>query len=162
MMRKLIAATAAAALGLSTVTPALAQSASFYDQYLPDRAAVASVNLKVPLGGGEESATKPSAGLSFGYRQKVDTTTFDGLGRYREANMADLRFTSDGLEKAQVASFNFADMGQSDQIKGKAKLGAMEDGDYTLWIVLGVVVGGVLICWAAGCFGDDDDDDLND
>jgi hypothetical protein len=34
----------------------------------------------------------------------------------------------------------------------------MDDGDYTLWIVLGVVVGGVLICWAAGCFGDDDDD----
>jgi len=159
MMRKLIAATAAAALSLSTVTPALAQSASFYDQYLPDRAAVASVNMKVPLGGGDAKASKPSAGLSFGYRQKVDTTTFDGLGKYREANLADLRFTEDGLDKAQVASFNFADMGTTDQIKGKTKLGAMEDGDYTLWIVLGVVVGGVLICWAAGCFGDDDDDD---
>ena len=160
MMRKLIAATAAAALGLSTVTPALAQSASFYDQYLPDRAAVASVNMKVPLGGGDDAkASKPSAGLSFGYRQKVDTTTFNGLGKYREANLADLRFTDDGLEKAQVGSFNFADMGKSDQIQGKTKLGAMEDGDYTLWIVLGVVVGGVLICWAAGCFGDDDDDE---
>ena len=160
MVRKLIAATAAAAIGLSSVTPALAQSASFYDQYLPDRAAVASLNLKVPLGATEAKANKPTAGLSFGYRQKLDATTFDGLGRYRDATVADLRFSSDGMEKAQVASLNFADMGKTDELTGKAKLGAMEDGDYTLWIVAGVVVAGVLICWAAGCFGDDDDDDL--
>lgn len=159
MVRKLIAATAAAAIGLSAVTPALAQSASFYDAYLPDRAAVASMNVKVPLGAGDQKASKPTAGLSFGYRQKVDANSMTGLGRYRDASMADLRFSSDGMEKAQLGAVNFADLGKTDTLDGKAKLGMMDDGSATLWIVAGVVVAGVLICWAAGCFGDDDDDD---
>jgi hypothetical protein len=153
MIRRIVTATAAAALCLSSVTPALAQNYAFTGFDAP-RGAAATLNLRVPLDDARPEA-KPTYGLTLGYGRTVGSQELDGRTISRGMQLADFRFDgSPKMAKAQVLSFDLANLDND------RRLNMAEDGDNTLWIVVGIVAAGVAICLLADCFeGDDDDDD---
>jgi hypothetical protein len=153
MIRKIVTATASAALVIASVTPAYAQSYG-YSAFDKPPGATASMNLRVPLGVEKEKA-KPTYGLTFGWGHSVAAPTLDGRTVTREVKLADLRFTGPfELQKAEVATFDLANL------KGDRRLNMMGGEDSTLWIVVGIVAAGVAVCLViADCFDDDDDDD---
>jgi hypothetical protein len=155
MVRKLVTATASAALCLSSISPAFAQSSAFSGFDAP-RGATATVNLRVPLGV-EKEAAKPSYGLTLGYGKTVANQEMGVRSGSRELRFADFRFdgSSNKLAKAQVMSFDLANLDKDRRMNltGEAS---------TVWIVVGVVAAGVAICLLAECFDDDDDDDFDD
>lgn len=154
MVRNIISATASAALCLMSVTPAMAQEYR-YSGFDAPRGAVATANLRVPLGT-EKAKAKPTYGLSFGFGQTSGAATLDGRTTTRLVQLADLRFDGSGLERAQVASFDLANLDDD------KRLNLMDGGDNTLWIVVGLVAAGVAICLLADCFeGDDNNHDDN-
>ena len=155
MIRKIVTATASAALIIASVTPAFAQSYG-YSAFDKPPGATASVNFKVPLGV-EKAKAKPTYGLTFGWGQSVAAPTLDGRAVTREVKLADLRFTGPfQLQKAEVVTFDLANL------KGDRRLNMTGGEDSTTWIVVGLVAAGVAICLLADCFGGDDDDDEDD
>lgn len=154
-MRKLLSATAAAALVTSSITPAYATTRYGMEPVNAPEGLSALVNLKVPLGVSSPKAKKASYGLAFGYGHRVGDANMERGFTVREAKLADIRFTdSFKLQKAQVATFDLANLDQ-DQ-----RLNLTGEGDNTLWIVVGLVAAGVAVCLLADCFdGDDNDDD---
>jgi hypothetical protein len=153
MVRKIVTATASAALCLSAVSPALAQNHAFSGFDAP-RGATATVNLRVPLGVEKEQA-KPTYGLTLGYGQVVPNQELGVRSGSRELRFADFRFdgSSNKLAKAQVMSFDLANLDKD------RRLNMAEGESSTVWIVVGLVAAGVAICLLADCFDDDDDDD---
>ena len=155
MLRKVLAATASAALVLGSVTPAFAQSYG-YSAFDAPRGATASINFKVPLGV-EKQAAKPTYGFSLNYGHEVGSPTLDGRTTTREMKLADIRFSGPlKLQKAEMMTFDLAHLDQD------RRLNMSEDGDNTVWIIVGLVAAGVAICLLADCFGGDDDDDDDD
>ncbi|HEV2748094.1 MAG TPA: hypothetical protein VGW34_12455 [Allosphingosinicella sp.] len=150
MVRKLVTATACAALCLTSATPALAQNYAFSTFDAP-RGATATVNLRIPLGQGYTNAEKPSYGLTLGYGQTVGAQTLDGRTTSREMRFADFRFSGNKMAKAQVMSFDLANLEED------RRMNLTGEGN-TLWIVVGLVAAGVAICLLADCFEGDDDD----
>ncbi|HYD25935.1 MAG TPA: hypothetical protein VEB68_14190 [Croceibacterium sp.] len=153
MVRKLVAATVSAALCLAPVAPAFAQTYSAADAVQAPLGATATLNLRVPLGGGP-NLKEPTYGLTLGYGQEVGTGD-SGQLLTRQVNVADIRFSSDGfLRQANVASFDLANLDKdrrfSNDLTGEGN---------TLWIVVGLVAAGVAICLLADCFEGDDDED---
>lgn len=155
MVRKIVTATASAALCLSSVSPALAQNYAFTGFDAP-RGATATVNFKVPLDQGRHKA-KPTYGLTFGYGQTVGSPDLDGRTISRGMQLADFRFDGEKMAKAQVMSFDLANLDKD------RRLNMFDDGEgNSAWIIVGVVAAGVAICLLAGCFDGDDDDDDDD
>lgn len=152
MVRRIVTATASAALCLSSVSPALAQNHAFSGFETP-RGATATVNLRVPLGVETEQA-KPTYGLTFGYGKTVGNQEMGIRSGSRELRFADFRFdgSSNKLAKAQVMSFDLARLDKDRRLN-------MFNNPNTGWIIVGVVAAGVAICLLADCFDDDDDDD---
>ncbi len=149
-MKRLLCATLSAAVCVATVTPALAQDYGFYDAFAGRRdAATATANLKVPLGA---TNAKPTYGLTLNYGPAAVSPS--GFSEKPQVKLADLRFSSEGLDQAKLGGFDFA---QADGDVGDRL--NMTGGDNTVWVVVGLVAAGVAICVLADCFDDDDDDD---
>lgn len=122
--------------------------------------ATATVNFTVPLGAAPARERKATYGLTLGYGRQLNSLTPDGRPVVRQAKLADIRF-ADGfkLHKAEVVTFDLANLDKDARLNmGPGK------GKETTWLwVGGIVVAGALVCWAAGCFdNDDDDDDFDD
>ena len=148
MVRKIVTATASAALCLASVSPALAQNYAFSGFDAP-RGATATLNLRVPLGDQSEAA-KPTYGLTLGYGHTVGSPTFDGRTTTREMRFADFRLNGQKIAKAQVMSFDLANLDKD------RRMNLTGEGN-TLWIIVGLVAAGVAICLLADCFEGDDD-----
>ena len=151
MVRKFVSATVSAALCLMSVAPVMAQEyrSTVFDA---PRGATATVNLRVPLGGGRDNAQQPSYGLTASYGQTVGSPTPEGRPITRAVNVADLRFSGDGLRNARIAGFDLAHL---DRYRQMYQFG---DGANTIWIVVGLVAAGVAICLLAECFEDDEEE----
>jgi hypothetical protein len=150
MAPKIVTAAAVAALCLGSFTPAIAQS-SAYSTFDAPRGTSATVNLRVPLGA-EPGEKKASYGFTFGYGQTVGSPELDGRTRSREMRFADIRFAEGKLAQANVVSFDLANLDEDPRMN---MIGAANT---AIWLVGAVVIGG-LVCWAAGCFDDEDDED---
>lgn len=111
MDRSIIAALAAAAI-IASASPAGA------DPFAPptERAplgATAALSLKVPLGPKTAASERPSYGLSFNYGRSVGNPYLDGRPVSQALKLGDLRFDSEGLASARLASFDLRDFGRS-------------------------------------------------
>ena len=146
-MRKLLSATVSAALCVSALVPSMALAQEYrFTGFDAPRGATATVNLRVPLGSERQRAT---AGLTFGYGQTMPLADLTGRTQTRQINLADFRFTQDGLRNARVASFDLANLDQD------RRMNLTGEGN-TLWIIVGLVAAGVAICLLADCFDGDD------
>ena len=150
MLRKFVTATVSAALCTASILPTAvaAQEYRFTGADAP-RGVSATVNLRVPLG---RENRRPTYGLTVGYGATVPPG-LDGRTATREMRFADFRFSGTELRQARVASFDLANLDQSQRRMN------LTGGDNTLWIVVGLVAAGVAVCLLADCFGDDDDED---
>jgi hypothetical protein len=124
---------------------ALAQEYRFAGFDAP-QGATATLNLRVPLGTERE---QPTAGLTFGLGRTSGLADSTGRVTTRQINVADFRFTQDGLRNARVASFDLANLDQD------RRMNLTGEGN-TLWIIVGLVAAGVAICLLADCFDGDD------
>jgi hypothetical protein len=150
MVRKFVSATVSAALCLMSATPVMAQEYRFAG-YDPPQGATATLNLRVPLGAG--NTERPTYGLTLGYGYDVGGPNLNGRTMNRSVNFADFRFSGSEMRTARVASFDLANLDQD------RRLNVVGSGKKT-WLFIGaIVVAGVLICVAADCFEDDDDED---
>jgi hypothetical protein len=151
MVRKFVSATVSAALCFAFATPAMAQDYRFAGYDAP-QGATATVNLRVPLG--RVQAAKPTYGLTLGYGRTYGSPALDGRTVSRALTLGDFRFSGNQLQSARLASFDLAHLDQD------RRLNLMGGGGKKSWLVIGgIVVAGVLICLAADCFGDGDDED---
>ena len=151
MLRKFVTATVSAALCAMSVAPAMAQEYRFAGFDAP-RGATATVNLRVPMG--REHADRASYGLTLGYGHTAGLPGLTGETTSRAVNVADFRFSGGELRNARVASFDLANLDQDRRV-----MNLTGGQDNTLWIIGGLVVAGVVVCFViTDCFDDDDDD----
>lgn len=151
MLRKFVTATVSAALCAMSVAPAMAQEYRFSGFDAP-RGATATVNLRVPMG--REHAQRASYGLTLGYGHTAGLPGLTGETTSRAVNVADFRFSGGELRNARVASFDLANLDQDRRV-----MNLTGGQDNTLWIIGGLVVAGVVVCFViTDCFDDDDDD----
>ena len=116
---------------------ALAQEYRFAGFDAP-RGASATLNLRVPLG---TERQRPTAGLTLGVGQTVPLTDMTGRTRTRSMNLADFRFTENGLRNARVASFDLANLDRD------RRLQLMGGGNPILWIVIGAAAAAATYCF---------------
>ena len=64
-------------------------------------------------------------------------------------NLADLRFSGGALAQARVASLDLANLDRDRRLNLVGKKSTL--------LIGAIIVGAILICVAADCFGDDDD-----
>jgi hypothetical protein len=134
-----------------SVAPAMAQEYRFSGFDAP-RGATATVNLRVPMG--REHAQRASYGLTLGYGHTAGLPGLTGETTSRAVNVADFRFSGGELRNARVASFDLANLDQDRRV-----MNLTGGQDNTLWIIGGLVVAGVVVCFViTDCFDDDDDD----
>ena len=145
-MRKFVAATVSAALCMTSMLPGIAAAQEHrFTGFDAPRGATATVNLRIPLG--PERTSRPSYGVTFGYGQTV-APGVDGRTASRAINFADIRFTGEAprLSQARFAGFDLANLDQDRRLNmvggGKKSF---------LWIGL-LILAGVIVCVAAGCF----------
>lgn len=152
MARRVIAAVASAALCSVSVASGSASAQSYRASgFDAPVGATATANLRIPLGG-QKHRSKPTYGLTLGYGQMVGGPDLDGRTTTREMRFADLRFDRQGINRAEVATFNLADL------ENDPRLSMSEDDTKKspfLWIVV-AVAGLVGVCLLAKCFSGDD------
>ncbi|MGZ8283868.1 MAG: hypothetical protein ACXWUN_13085 [Allosphingosinicella sp.] len=149
MLKKFVSATVSAALCLMSAAPAMAQEYRSTGVQAP-RGITATVNLRVPLGRADRA--RPSYGLTLGYGQSF-SPTLDGRPSTRAMYVADIRVDERGERRnARLASFDLAHLDQD------RRLNLTGSGKKTWLIIGGIIVAGVVICLAADCFEDDDED----
>jgi hypothetical protein len=149
-MNKLVATAVSAALGLTSLSPALAQDHRFSGFDSP-RGLTATANLRIPLGR-ETKSRRASYGVTLGLGREVGAG-YDGRPVTRSIPLADLRFSGEGrLSQARLAGTDLArlDRGRRMNLTG---------GGASTWFILGAVAAGVGICLLTDCIGGDDDDD---
>ena len=154
MVRKLLSATVSAALCTMSVAPAMAQDYR-YSGFDAPRGATATLNLRVPLGAQRQEQRRPSYGFTLGYGQTAGAPALDGTTVRRQVNVADFRFSEDGLSNARVAGFDLANLDRDRRFNN------LTGGTSTLWIVVGLVAAGVAVCLLADCFEGDEEDTPN-
>jgi len=149
-MNKLIAATVSAAVGLTSLTPALAQDYRSTGQNAP-LGLTATANLRIPLGR-EAKARRASYGVSLGFGREVGAG-YDGRPVTRSIHLADLRFSGEGrLSQARLAGTDLAHL-------DRRRRANLTGGGGTTWFILGAAAAAVGICLLTDCVGGDDDDD---
>ena len=148
-MNKLLAATVSAALGLTSLSPALAQDYRFTGFDSP-RGLTATANLRVPLGR-EAKSRRASYGLSLGLGRDVGSG-LDGRPVTRSVQLADLRFSGEGeLRQAKLAGIDLAAPARERRMN-------LMGGGSTVWFVLGAIAAAGGICLLTDCLGEGDDD----
>jgi hypothetical protein len=152
MLRKLVTATVSAALCTMSVMPGVAAAQDYrFGGFEAPRGATATVNLRIPFG--RQDIERPNYGLTLGYGQTVGPQTFDGRTTTRGARLADLRFNESGaLRNARLAGLDLANLDQD------RRMNLVGPGKKTWLVIGGIIVAGILICVAADCFGDDEED----
>lgn len=153
MIRSVVGATVSVALCVASAVPALAQDYR-YSGFDSPRGAAATASFRVPLGPAGRTA-RASYGISLGFGQTVGAASPDGSTGARFIRLADLRFDGTGLERAEVATFDFANLKQD------RRLNMFDEGDSAGWIAIGVVVAGLAACLLAECFSGGDGVDNN-
>ncbi len=149
MVRKLVTATVSAALCTASFAPGLASAQEHrFAGFDAPRGATATVNLRVPFGR-TPGAGRASYGLTLGYGQTV-APGIDGRAATRAVNLADFRFSGGELSQARVATFDLANLDRDRRLNLVGKKSTL--------LLGAIIVGAVLICVAADCFGGDDDD----
>ena len=151
MVRKLVSATVSAALCLAPMTAFAQNNLTPHEVVQAPLGATGAINLRIPLGGGPK-LEEPTYGLTFGMGRLTGMNA-QGGAETSEVRVADIRFNGDGLKRAQVASFDLANLDHDqrfDELTGEGN---------TLWIIVGLVAAGVAICLLADCFEGDDDSD---
>jgi hypothetical protein len=148
-MNKLFAATVSAALGLTSVSPALAQDHRFAGFDSP-RGLTATANLRVPLG--RDAKARPATwGLSLGLGREAGAG-YDGRPVTRAIRLADLRFSGEGrLSQARLTGVDLAHLDRQRRMN-------LTGGVNTTWFILGAVAAGAGICLLTDCLGNGDDD----
>ena len=151
MLRKLVTATVSAALCTMSVVPGVAAAQDYrFAGFDAPRGATATVNLRIPFG--RQEIERPNYGLTLGYGQTVGPQTFDGRTATRGARFADLRFNERGeVRNMRLAGLDLANPGQD-------RMNLVGPGKKTWLVIGGIIVAGLLICVAADCFGDDEED----
>ena len=150
MFRKCLTATVTAALCASTIAPGIAAAQDYrFVGFDAPRGATATVSLRVPMG---RQAARPSYGVTLGYGHSMAAPGMTGETRSRAVNVADFRLTGDRVTTARIASFDLANLDQSQR-----RMNLTGEGN-TLWIIVGLVAAGAAICLLADCFEGDDDD----
>ena len=152
MMRKFVSATVSAALCVMSAWPGIAAAQEYRSTGVEaPQGVTATLNVRVPLG--RDRQPRPSYGLTFGYGQSW-SPGYDGRVQTRAINFADFRLNERfELRNARVASFDLANLDQD------RRMNLTGPGKKT-WLIIGaIVVAGVVICIAAECFEDDDDED---
>ena len=149
MVRKIVSATVSAALCLAPISAFAQNNLTPVEVVQAPLGATGALNLRIPLGGGK-NLEEPTYGLTFGMG-RLSAVNSQGGAETSEVRLADIRFNSDGLRNANVASFDLANLDQDRRFDGLTGEGN------TLWIVVGLVAAGVAICLLADCFEDDDE-----
>jgi hypothetical protein len=145
MVSKLVTATVSAALCMTSVMPGIAAAQEHrFAGFDAPRGATATVNLRVPLGPSTRSRASYGVTLSYGQAAGADLS---GRTVTRRLNVADFRFSGEQprLSQARLAGFDLANLDKNrrmNMVGGKKTL---------LWIGL-LVLAGIIICVAAGCF----------
>jgi hypothetical protein len=152
MVRKFVSATVSAALCVLSVAPGVAMAQEYrFAGFDAPRGATATINLRVPMG--PEHRERATYGLSFGYGQTLGAPGLNGQTMTRAVNLADLRFAGNELRNARLATFDLANLDQDRRVSNLRADGSV------IWVAVIAAVGvGVLICVAADCFEDDDED----
>jgi hypothetical protein len=98
--RRLVAGAAALSLGTGSATPAVGQEfrSGVFDG---PRAANATLNVRVPLGGGVR-AGRPTLGFTVGLGREFGSPEADGRRAVRQLRLADFRLGEDGLARARI------------------------------------------------------------
>jgi hypothetical protein len=105
MLRNMLATASAVALCLASAAPLAAQEVR--DD--APRGASATLNLRVPLGP-SRAVERPSFGVTAGYGEAAGAPGRDGRAAVRLWRVADLRFDFGGLRRAEVATFDLANL----------------------------------------------------
>ena len=150
MMRKIVSATVSAGLFLAPVAVLAQNNLAPSEVVQAPLGATGALNLRIPLGGGPK-LEEPTFGLTFGMG-RLSGMNSQGGAETSEVRLADIRFNSNGLRTAQVASFDLANLDQD------RRFDELTGGGNTMWIVVGLVAGGVAVCLLTDCIGGDDED----
>jgi hypothetical protein len=143
MTRNLITGAAALSLCLASATPAIGQERRFTGLDGPAGAS-ATVNIRVPLGRRAERA-RPSVGLTVGYGRRVADGTSELQPAVRQLRLADLRFDGEGLSRAELASFDLANLDRD------RRMNLGEGKSYMIWLILAAFASlAVVLVVAAG------------
>jgi len=159
MLKGLVTAASTAALLVASASPAFADPTQFYATHSPAADAPRGVSLmagiRMPLGKVPAKTAPVTFGLTAGYGMETAAPGYEGRERVRMMKFGDLRFSANGVERAELATFDLANLEDDPRfnIFGNAGNGN------GIFIVGGVIIGGLLICWAAGCFDDGEDSD---
>lgn len=128
MTRKLVSSAAALSLLLGSASPALAQE-QLFSGFDGPAGASATVNIRVPLDGRTERA-RPSVGLTLGYGRSAADGSPELRPAIRQLRVADLRFDSQGLSRAELASFDLANLDRD------RRMNLGEGKSTTIWLIL--------------------------
>jgi hypothetical protein len=154
MVRKLVSATVSAALCLAPVAALAQNHLTPVEVVQAPLGATGALNVRIPLGGSGQMLEEPSYGLTFGMGRLSGVNALGGA-ETSQVRLADIRFSSGGLRHANVASFDLAHLDKDRRFDG------LTGGIDSMWLIVGVVAGGVAVCLLADCFGDDDDSSSN-
>ena len=149
MVRTLVSATVSAALCLAPVAAFAQNNLTPSEVVQAPLGATGALNLRIPLGGGPK-LEEPSYGLTFGMGRLTGVNSSGGA-ETSQVRVADIRFNSSGLRTAQVASFDLANLDRD------RRFDELTGGGNTMWIVVGLVAGGVAVCLLTDCIGGDDE-----
>ena len=151
MTRKLTTGIATMSLVLGSATPALAQEQRFAGFDGP-RGTTATVNLRIPLGGRAGArAERPSFGLTIGHGQPIASSDPSGRSTVRQIRLADLRLDRDGISRAELATFNLANLEGDARVR---RLNPSENKKNTVWLALMAAAGVLAFIWATRGGGD--------
>ncbi|HST36796.1 MAG TPA: hypothetical protein VLK25_09235 [Allosphingosinicella sp.] len=148
MVRKFVAATVSAALCFAALAPGVATAQDYrFAGFDAPRGAVATLNLRVPLGSERQARERLSYGLTLGYGAVAGGPALDGTTITRQVRVADLRFDRHGeVRNARVAGLDLANLDRDRRASNLT--GEMS----TVWIVIGIVAVGAGVCLLADCF----------
>src|SRR5688572_30998398 len=110
MVRTLVSATVSAALCLAPVAAFAQNNLTPVEVVQAPLGATGALNLRIPLGGGPQ-LEEPTYGLTFGMG-RLNGMNSQGGAQTSEVRLADIRFNSAGLRRANVASFDLANLDQ--------------------------------------------------
>lgn len=142
MMRDLIAGTAMLALCTSSLAPALAQEHRFAGFDAP-RGTTAAVRLRIPLGGSQGRARRPSVGFTLGQGIEQAETNPGGGTSTRQLRLLELSLDREGIRDARLAGFDIRALeGQQPRlgIAGDTKNGAVIFLAFLLSVLAGIIL----------------------